>query len=91
MGVIRAEPARISDWAAKSVGTAWRAFDLQMTTYAGLLVAIGLVMAYTNSIEGGSVPLQAGTTFSRGLMWAAIAAHINPRLKVVAPPSRLFV
>ena len=76
MGVIRAEPARISDWAAKSVGAAWRAFDLQMTTYAGLLVAIGLVMAYTNSIEGGSVPLQAGTTFSRGLMWAGIAVIV---------------
>jgi rod shape determining protein RodA len=67
MGVIRAQPARVSDWAAKSVGAAWGAFDLQLTTYAGLLVAIGLVMAYTNSIEGGAA------TFSRGLMWAAIA------------------
>ncbi len=76
MGVIRAEPARVSDWAAKSVGAAWRAFDLQMTTYAGLLVAIGLVMAYTNSVEGNSVPLQAGTTFSRGLMWAGIAVVV---------------
>ena len=56
MGVIRAAPARVTDWAAKSVGAAWRAFDLQLTTYAGLLVAIGLVMAYTNSVEAGSVP-----------------------------------
>jgi rod shape determining protein RodA len=70
MGVIRAEPARVSDWAAKSVGAAWRAFDLQLTTYAGLLMAIGLVMAYTNSIEGGAA------TFSRGLMWAAIAVVV---------------
>ena len=76
MGVIRAEPARVSDWANKSVGAAWRAFDLQLTTYAGLLVAIGLVMAYTNSIEGGSVSIQAGTTFSRGLMWAGIAVVV---------------
>lgn len=76
MGVMRAEPARISDWAAKSVGAAWRAFDLQLTTYAGLLIAIGLVMAYTNSVEGGSVPLEAGTVFSRGLMWAAIAVVV---------------
>jgi rod shape determining protein RodA len=76
MGVIRAQPTRMSDWAVKSVGVAWRAFDLQLTTYAGLLVAIGLVMAYTNSIEGGTVPLQAGTTFSRGLMWAGIAVVI---------------
>jgi rod shape determining protein RodA len=74
MGVIRAQPARVTDWAAKSVGAAWRAFDLQLTTYALLLVAIGLVMAYTNSVEDGVVPLEAGTTFSRGLMWAAIAA-----------------
>ena len=58
MGVIRAEPARISDWAAKSVGAAWRFYDLQLTTYAGLLVAIGLVMAYTNSLEGGGIDLQ---------------------------------
>jgi len=70
MGVIRVEPARVSDWAAKSVGAAWRAFDLQLTTYAGLLMAIGLTMAYTNSIEG------AATTFSRGLMWAAIAVVV---------------
>ena len=53
MGVIRAEPARVTDWAAKSVGAAWRSFDLQLVTYAGLLVAVGLVMAYTNSVEAG--------------------------------------
>ena len=76
MGIIRAEPARINDWAAKSVGAAWRAFDLQLATYAGLLLAIGLVMAYTNSVEAGSVPIEAGTTFSRGLMWAAIAVIV---------------
>src|SRR6476619_1161536 len=75
MGVIRAQPARINDWAAKSVGAAWRSFDLQLTTYAGLLLAVGLVMAYTNSGEGGSA-LASGTTFSRGLMWAAIAAVV---------------
>ena len=76
MGVIRAEPARVTDWAAKSVGAAWRAFDLQLATYAGLLAAIGLVMAYTNSVESGSTPLDAGTTFTRGLMWAGIAVVV---------------
>ncbi|MEA2609695.1 MAG: rod shape determining protein RodA, partial [Chloroflexota bacterium] len=76
MGVIRAEPARVTDWAAKSVGAAWRAFDLQLVTYAGLLVAVGLVMAYTNSVEGASGAVQADTTFSRGLMWAAIAVAV---------------
>jgi rod shape determining protein RodA len=76
MGVIRAEPARVTDWAAKSVGAAWRAFDLQLVTYAGLLVAVGLVMAFTNSVESGSVTIDADPTFSRGLMWAAIAAAV---------------
>ena len=73
MGVIRAEPARVTDWAAKSVGLAWRAFDWQLLTYAALLGAIGLAMAYTNSVEDGKLPLEAGTTFTRGLMWAGIA------------------
>lgn len=76
MGVIRAHPARVTDWAAKSVGAVWRAFDLQLTTYALLLVTTGLVMAYTNSVEDGAVTLEGGTTFSRGLMWAAIAAAV---------------
>jgi rod shape determining protein RodA len=76
MGVIRAQPARVTDWAAKSVGAAWRAFDLQLSTYAVLLVAVGLVMAYTNSVEDGTVRLEAGTTFTRGLMWAAIASVV---------------
>jgi rod shape determining protein RodA len=76
MGVIRAEPARVSDWAAKSVGAAWRSFDLQLTTYAALLLAIGLVMAFTNSVQAGSAAIGAGTTFSRGLMWAAIAVVV---------------
>jgi rod shape determining protein RodA len=74
MGVIRAEPVRVTDWAAKSVGAAWRAFDLQLATYAGLLAAVGLVMAYTNSVENGISPIDAGTTFTRGLMWAGVAA-----------------
>jgi rod shape determining protein RodA len=73
MGVLRAEPARITDWASRSVSTAWRAYDLQMTIYAVLLTAIGLVMAYTNSVEAGSSALGSGSTFLRGLMWAAIA------------------
>lgn len=76
MGLIRAQPARVADWAAKSAGAAWRSFDLQLATYAALLVAVGLVMAYTNSVEDGAVPLEAGTTFTRGLMWAAIAALV---------------
>jgi len=71
--VIRAEPARVTDWAARSIGAAWRAFDLQMAAYAALLVAIGLVMAYSNSAEQGRSILEGGTTFVRGLMWTGIA------------------
>jgi len=73
MGVIRAEPARMTDWAARSIGAAWRAFDLQLAAYAALLAILGLVMAYTNSVEQGQTTLSGGTTFVRGLMWTGIA------------------
>jgi rod shape determining protein RodA len=73
MGVIRAEPARVSDWAARSIGAAWRAFDLQLAAYAALLGTIGLVMAYSNSAEQGESLFEGGTTFVRGLMWTGIA------------------
>jgi rod shape determining protein RodA len=73
MGVIRVEPARMTDWAARSIGAAWRAFDLQLAAYAALLTSLGLVMAYTNSVEHGQSALSAGTTFVRGLMWTGIA------------------
>lgn len=73
MGVIRAEPARMTDWASRSIGAAWRAFDLQLVAYAGLLASLGLVMAYTNSVEQGQAVLSPGTTFVRGLMWTGIA------------------
>jgi rod shape determining protein RodA len=73
VGVIRAEPARMTDWAARSIGAAWRAFDLQLAAYAALLAILGLVMAYTNSVEQGQEVLSGGTTFVRGLMWTGIA------------------
>ena len=44
--------------------------------YAALLVAIGLVMAYTNSVENGGRRSRPGTTFTRGLMWAGIAVVV---------------
>jgi len=70
---MRAEPSRFADVTSRSVGAAWRSYDLQLTTYAGLLGAIGLVMAYTNSVEAGQSLLAGGTTFSRALMWSALA------------------
>lgn len=73
MRVMRAEPRRFTDVASRSVGAVWRAYDLQLTTYVALLGAIGLVMAYTNSVEAGESVLRQGTTFTRALMWSGIA------------------
>ena len=58
MGVLRAEPARVTDWAQRSVGAVWRLYDMQLTVYAALLAGIGLAMAYTNSIEAGTSALE---------------------------------
>jgi rod shape determining protein RodA len=73
MRVMRAEPGRFADMTSRSVGAVWRAYDLQLTTYAALLGAVGLVMAYTNSVEAGQSALAGGTVFSRALMWSALA------------------
>jgi rod shape determining protein RodA len=70
---MRAEPGRFADVATRSVGAAWRAYDLQLTTYAALLAAIGLVMAYTNSVEAGQSALDSSAVFPRALMWSALA------------------
>ncbi len=48
----------------------WQAFDVQLAFYAGALAVIGLLMAWTNS---AGAPLEPGSTFTRGLMWFAIA------------------
>src|SRR5581483_8207984 len=76
MGVLRAEPARFSDLAGKSVAAAWRAYDFQLTIYAVLLTIVGLTMAYTNSVENGRLVLGPDSTFARGLLWAGIAAVV---------------
>jgi len=73
MRVMRAEPSRFAEMTARSVGAVWRAYDLQLTTYAALLGAVGLVMAYTNSVEAGQSVLDNGTVFSRALMWSGLA------------------
>ncbi len=73
MGVLKAEPARVQNWASRAAGAAWRAFDLQLAVYALMLVTIGLVMGYSNSVENGVVPLSLGSTFVRGLVWAGLA------------------
>ena len=73
MGVLKAEPARAQDWAARSIGAAWRAFDWQMTIFALLLAGFGQAMAYSNTIAAGDRVFEAGSTFARGLVWAAFA------------------
>jgi rod shape determining protein RodA len=66
----------VRDWAAKSVGTAWHAFDLQLVTYALLLGAFGIAMAYSNSVGPGESALDTGSTFLRGLMWSGLAVVV---------------
>ena len=73
MGVLRVESTRAQAWVTRQAGPRWRAFDLQLTTYALALVAIGLAMAYTNS---GADTLASGSTFLRGLVWAGIAVVV---------------
>ena len=72
MRVMRAEPGRFADLTTRSVGRVGRAYDLQLTVYAALLAAVGLVMAYTNSIEAGTTVLEPGSIFQRALMWTGI-------------------
>jgi rod shape determining protein RodA len=73
MRVMRAEPGRFADLTTRSVGRVGRAYDLQLTVYAALLAAVGLVMAYTNSVEAGTGVLEGASIFQRALMWTAIA------------------
>jgi len=73
MGVINAREARVADWTSRSVGAIWRAFDLQVATYAILLTCFGLAMAYSNAVAGGDGALAGGSVFLRGLMWTGLA------------------
>ena len=73
MRVMRAEPNRFADMTTRTVGAVWRAYDLQLTTYAVLLGAIGILMAYTNSVEAGVDVLSSGTVFTRSLLWSSVA------------------
>ncbi len=73
MGVLRVERAAATGLAARTSGVAWRDYDIQLTVYAVLLAAIGLAMAYSNTTAQLGEALVAGTTFTRGLIWAGIA------------------
>ncbi len=73
MGVINAREARVTDWTSRSVGAIWRAFDLQLATYAVLLACFGLAMAFSNAVASGDGALASGSVFLRGLLWTGIA------------------
>ncbi len=70
MGTLRLHPARVAGLSPRAVSRAWSVFDVQLAIYALALVIIGLLMAFTNS---GEAPLEAGSVFTRALMWMAIA------------------
>ena len=73
MGVTNSREARVADWTGRSVGAIWRAFDLQLTTYAVLLTCFGLAMAYSNAVAGGDGALAPGSVFLRGILWTGLA------------------
>lgn len=62
--------AAVGAWMSRPANANWQAFDLQLVFYAVALAIVGLLMAWTNS---AGAPLQAGSVFTRGLMWLAIA------------------
>ena len=73
MGVLKAEPAKVQDWATRSVGAYWRAYDIQLAIYALLLAGLGLAMSYSSTVVTGVNPLDPSSNFLRGLMWSGIA------------------
>lgn len=70
MGAMRVEGRTSDSFTARAPAAAWHAFDIQLAFYALALAVLGLLMAWTNS--GGS-PLEPGSTFTRGLLWFALA------------------
>ncbi|MBA2255098.1 MAG: rod shape-determining protein RodA [Chloroflexi bacterium] len=71
MGAIRLQPPRAAAWTARTATAVWNVFDIQLVIYALALATFGLLIAYSNSPDGAR--LAAGGTFSRALMWLALA------------------
>jgi rod shape determining protein RodA len=76
MSIVSARSSRPSRWTAARVSVVWRNFDLQLTTYAALLLCFGLAMAYSNTAATGDGILDGGSTFLRALMWTSIAVAV---------------
>ncbi len=70
MGAVRVQRVDRGLWPARPAHALWHTFDIQMALYALALGIVGLLIAWTNS---AGAPLAAGSTFTRGLMWFAIA------------------
>lgn len=70
MSTLRVERSVATAWRAHPQTAAWQNFDWQLAFYALLLAVVGLLMAWTNS---AGAPLASGSTFTRGLIWFAIA------------------
>ena len=76
MSTLRLE-ARVSARSHRARRVVVELFDLQLAIYALALVIIGLLMAFTNS---AGTPLEAGSLFTRGLMWLRHRHHRVHRL-----------
>jgi rod shape determining protein RodA len=76
MSIVSARGSRPSRWTAARVSVVWRSFDLQLTTYAALLLCFGLAMAYSNTAATGDGILDGGSIFLRALMWTSIAVAV---------------
>jgi rod shape determining protein RodA len=70
MGAMRVERAAGDSFTARAPTASWGSFDIQLAFYAVALAVLGLLMAYTNSV---GAPLTPGSTFTRGLIWFAVA------------------
>lgn len=71
MGAIRVGPPRVQAWSGRGVQAVWNVFDVQLVLYSLVLAIFGVMVAYSNSAAGS--PLAAGSVFSRGLVWLAVA------------------
>lgn len=76
MSIVSARSSRPSRWTAARVSVVWRSFDLQLATYAALLLCFGLAMAYSNTATSGAGVFDGSSVFLRALMWTAIAVAV---------------
>jgi rod shape determining protein RodA len=76
VSIVSSRSSRPNRWTAARVSVVWRSFDLQLATYAALLLCFGLAMAYSNSTTSGGGVLDGSSVFLRALMWTAIAVAV---------------